>query len=55
MKMWIMEGNSVVQQYYNKLKVFEEDTYTSLRVPLEDKSVVEWPFEFWDHDNKCRI
>lgn len=53
--MWTMQGNFVVPQYYNKLEIFEEETYASLRVCLEEKLVLEWPFEFWDNDSKCRI
>ena len=53
--MWTMEGDSIVPQYYNKLKVFEEETYALLRVRLEEKSAMKWLFEFWENDNKCRI
>lgn len=44
--MWTMEGNYVVPQYYNKLKVFEEEMYALLKVCLKEKSALEWPFEF---------
>ena len=35
--------------------VFEEETYASLKDRLEEKTTLEWPFEFWDNDDKCRI
>lgn len=41
-----MEGDSTVPQYYSMLKVFEEETYALLKVCLEEKSTLEWPFEF---------
>ena len=50
-----MEGGSGVPQYYSKLIVSEEETYTSVKVRLEEKSVVEWPFDFWDNVDKCRF
>jgi hypothetical protein len=31
-KIWTMEGDYDVSQCYNRVKVFEEDTYASLRV-----------------------
>jgi hypothetical protein len=36
-KIWTMERNFVVPQYYNKLKVFEEEKYALLKVCLEEK------------------
>jgi hypothetical protein len=50
-----MEGESVVPQYFSKVKVLEEETYASLRVRLEEKSTLEWPFQFWDNEDRCRI
>jgi hypothetical protein len=54
-KLWTLESDFAMPQYYGKLKVFEEETYASLRVRLEEKLALEWPFEFWDHDDNCRI
>jgi hypothetical protein len=45
-KMWTMEGDFAMLQYYDKLKIFEEEMYTSLKVCLEEKLVLEWQFEF---------
>jgi hypothetical protein len=45
-KIWIMKGGYAVPKYCNKLKVFEEETYVSLRVRLEEKLALDWPFEF---------
>ena len=41
-----MEGDFIVPQYYNKLRVFEEEMQASFMVRLEEKSTLEWPFEF---------
>ena len=45
-KMWTMEGDSIVLQYYNKLIVYEEETYVSLTVCLEEKLVLDWTLSF---------
>ena len=39
--MWAMEGDFVVPQYYNTLKIFEKETYASLRVCLKEKLALE--------------
>jgi len=31
------------------------DTYAELRLRLEEGGCVDWPFEFWDFDDECRI
>ena len=31
------------------------DTYAELRLRLEKGGCVEWPFQFWDFDDQCRI
>jgi hypothetical protein len=33
----------------------EGDTCTDLRVRLEAVGVLDWSFQFWDYDQKCRI
>jgi hypothetical protein len=33
----------------------EGDTCTNLRVRLEAAGVLDWSFQFWDYDQKCRI
>lgn len=43
-KMWTMEGESDVPQYFSKVKVLEEETYVSLRVRLEEK--LRWSGHF---------
>ena len=31
------------------------DTYAELRLRLENGSCVDWPFQFWDFEEQCRI
>jgi hypothetical protein len=33
----------------------EGDTCVDLRVRLEAAGVLDWSFQFWDYDQKCRI
>lgn len=41
-----VEGNFVEPQFYRKMKVFEEETCAFIRLCLEEKLVLVWPFEF---------
>ena len=54
-KIWTMEGDFGIPKFYSKVKVFENETYASLRLRLEEKTVLEWPFEIWDNEDRCRI
>ena len=54
-KIWTMEGDFGIPKFYSKVKVFENETYASLRLRLEEKAALEWPFEFWDNEDRCRI
>lgn len=31
------------------------DTYADLRITLEARRCVNWPFQFWDFQDQCRI
>ena len=31
------------------------DTYANLRLRLEESGCVDWPFEFWDFEDQCRV
>jgi len=37
------------------MKVFASETQASHRVRLEEKSAVDWLFDFWDKDDASRI
>lgn len=53
-KIFTMEGGFVELRYYKKMKVLKEETYALLRLHLDKKSALMWPFEFWDNDDKCK-
>ena len=50
-----MEEDFGVATLYSKVKVPADETYASLRLCLEDKAALEWPFEFWDNDDQIRV
>ena len=50
-----MEEDFGVATLYSKVKVSADETYASLRLRLEDKAALEWPFEFWDNDDQFRV
>ena len=54
-KMWTMEDDFGEPTFYSKVKVFQDETYASLRLRLEEKSAMEWPFDFWDKEEGSRV
>jgi len=54
-KMWTIEIDFGVSKFYNKVKVLQDKTYASLRVRLEEKEGLDFAFDFWDNDERCRI
>jgi len=42
-KLWTMEGDFGVPTFYSRLELLEDETYTWLRVCLEEKATLEWP------------
>ncbi len=54
-KLCTMEEDFGVATLYSKVKVSADETYASLRLRLEDKAALEWPFEFWDNDYQIRV
>ena len=50
-----MDVGYSIPEFYSKVKVFVDETYASLRIRLEEKEALEWPFEFWDNEEHCRI
>ena len=50
-----MKGDSIVPQYYSKMKVFLGGNVCLTQGLFDKESRLEWPFEFWDNDDKCRI
>ena len=52
-KMWTMEADFGIPTFYSKVKISQDETYALLRLHLEEKSQLEWPFDFWDN-SECR-
>jgi hypothetical protein len=44
-KIFIIEANFAKRQFCKRMKVFEKETYSLLRLHLEEKSGLEWPYE----------
>ena len=43
-KMWTMDADFGIPKFYSKVKVSIDETYASLRLQLEEKQALEWPF-----------
>ena len=54
-KIWTMGSDLGIPKFYSKVKVLADETYASLRLRLEEKQALEWPFQFWDKEDCCRI
>lgn len=50
-----LEGESSNPVLISPLVCRENDSCRDLRAKLESAGCVEWPFEFWDVEEKCRI
>ncbi len=54
-KLWTLEDEDADPEYFGKVKVGDGQSYASLRERLEAANVLDWPFEFWDVEDNCRI
>lgn len=50
-----VEEDGSTPQEVGKIDLVEGETYDGLRLRLEENEVVEWPFQFWDAEDSCRI
>jgi hypothetical protein len=50
-----VEEDGLTPQEVGKIDLVEGDTYDGLCVRLKENEVVEWPFQFWDVEDSCRI
>ena len=55
MKLWTMDTDFAIPEFYNRVKVVPDETYAILRARLEEKQAIEWPFDFWDNESYNRI
>ena len=54
-KLFIMADNSSNAKWFRPITVGENLTYAQFRRFLEDDNIMEWPFEFWDFEEKYRM
>lgn len=54
-KLYSVADESAMPKLLSPFVCQSTDTYHDLRVRLEKGSCVDWPFEFWDFDDQCRI
>ena len=45
-KIFIIRANYAERQFCKRMKMFEKETYSLLRLHLEEKLGLEWPYEF---------
>ena len=53
--LWTLEDNLLDPKYFGKVNVGSVATLEVLRFMLESNEILEWPFEFWDVEDKQRI
>lgn len=53
--LWTLEGDFADPEYFGKVDIGGASTLEALRVTLESNDVLEWPFEFWDTEDKRRV
>ena len=54
-KLWTLEEEGTDPKYFEKVDVGSALTYEALRIILEGNNVLEWPFEFWDVEDKGHV
>jgi hypothetical protein len=54
-KLFSIQHASSDLEYIGLYSCQEEESYKGLRLCLESVGCVEWPFEFWDLEELCRI
>jgi hypothetical protein len=54
-KLYNLDAEDMNPEYIGPVKGSEEDCFRDLRVCLEAAGIVEWPFNFWDIEERSRI
>ena len=54
-KLYTVLEESAHPQLLNPFFCNDGDTYADLRLRLESGGCIDWPFQFWDFDEHCRI
>ena len=53
--LWTLEEDFGDPEYFGKIDVRGASTLEALRFTLESNDVLEWSFDFWDAEDKCRV
>jgi hypothetical protein len=53
--LYTLENESCEPVFEGPIGCCEGDTCRDLRSRLESTGIINWPFQFWDSDQKCRI
>jgi hypothetical protein len=54
-KLFSIQHGSSNPEYIGPCNCQEEESYNDLRLRLKSVGCIEWPFEFWDLEESCRI
>ena len=53
--LYTLEDESCEPEFEGSTGYCEGDTCSDLHIRLEAAGIIEWPFQFWDNDEKRRI
>jgi hypothetical protein len=53
--LYTLQSEASAPELEGPMDCYEGDTYANLHVRLEAAGVLDWSFQFWDYDQKCRI
>ena len=55
-KLFALDDGSLCSKFIGSLDTLDHNQhYIDLRHLLEEGSIVDWPLQFWDHQDKVRI
>ena len=50
--LWTLEEDGTDVEYFGKVDIRGAMTLEALQIKLETNDILEWPFHFWDPENK---
>ena len=53
--LWTLEAEDADPEYFGKVDLGGATTLEALRFTLESHDILEWPFDFWDEEDKRRV
>ena len=54
-KLFALEDESGIPQWIIQVSANDSDSYSILQVKLEEVGALDWPFDFWDVKERCRV